>query len=142
DIGISNPLFPTNSGDCTAAQAACLANGANIATGPAVEVEQQVLDLVAQYLTALPAPPTPSDDPVGQQLFADFGCAACHVPELPTATLPLRAWTDLLLHDLGPGLAVGSNSAVFAVSPEQHSSSGPAGTSGDATASEWRTAPL
>jgi CxxC motif-containing protein (DUF1111 family) len=68
----------------------------------------------------------------GEQLFARFGCAACHRPELETgdvADLPelsrrrFAPYTDLLLHDLGDGLADDR--------PE-----------GSATGREWRTAPL
>jgi CxxC motif-containing protein (DUF1111 family) len=53
----------------------------------------------------------------GQQLFAETKCAVCHVPELQTAAkVPhlkllenqkVRAYTDLLLHDMGEGLADG-----------------------------------
>jgi CxxC motif-containing protein (DUF1111 family) len=53
----------------------------------------------------------------GEQLFTEAKCALCHVPELKTAekfpTLPqlanqtFRAYTDLLLHDMGEALADG-----------------------------------
>jgi len=53
----------------------------------------------------------------GAHLFAEAGCAHCHVPELRTAdafpALPalagrtIRPYTDLLLHDMGEGLADG-----------------------------------
>ena len=50
----------------------------------------------------------------GERLFAEARCAACHVPELKTGEVPgypslsnqvIRPYTDLLLHDLGDGLA-------------------------------------
>jgi CxxC motif-containing protein (DUF1111 family) len=49
----------------------------------------------------------------GIDLFAKVGCAACHVPSLTTGNSPIKAldrkpvaaFTDLLLHDMGSGLA-------------------------------------
>ncbi len=75
------------------------------------------------------------DDPevrIGAALFEDVGCAGCHRTEpWTTGDDPVSAlahevivpYTDLLLHDLGPGLADGL---------AQHAASG----------AEWRTAPL
>ena len=76
-------------------------------------------ELVAQtdaYVRTLaPAPPEDLDGTSrrGQQLFSDIGCAKCHVPSLRTGANPIQAlanrefaaYTDLLLHDMGPGLA-------------------------------------
>ena len=68
----------------------------------------------------------------GRNLFRDIGCAACHVPSFttgPSTVSPhlagLRIWpyTDLLLHDMGDGLADGR-------------------AEGLATGREWRTPPL
>jgi len=60
-----------------------------------------------------PAAPGPAgqDADRGQRIFAEIGCAACHVPELRTApsSNPLfdrklvRLFSDLLLHDVGTG---------------------------------------
>jgi CxxC motif-containing protein (DUF1111 family) len=73
------------------------------------------------------------DDQVvrGERLFRTAGCAACHTPTLPTgdsdvdalAHQTIHPYTDLLLHDMGPGLA--DERPDF-----------------DASGSEWRTAPL
>jgi CxxC motif-containing protein (DUF1111 family) len=49
----------------------------------------------------------------GVELFAKVGCTACHVPSLQTGRSPIKAldrkpvnaFTDLLLHDMGPALA-------------------------------------
>lgn len=46
-------------------------------------------------------------------MFLGIGCASCHVPVLVTGPSPVSAlrfkffqpYTDLLLHDMGPGLA-------------------------------------
>jgi CxxC motif-containing protein (DUF1111 family) len=52
----------------------------------------------------------------GEHLFGEIGCAQCHTPSLkltPQAAAELgeepeiSAYTDLLLHDMGPGLADG-----------------------------------
>ncbi len=51
-----------------------------------------------------PAPPT-AETERGRAVFADLGCVACHAPALDGPRGPLPAYTDLLLHDLGPGLA-------------------------------------
>lgn len=57
-------------------------------------------------------------------MFGSLGCAGCHVPTLAGAGgRPVAAFTDLLLHDMGRGLT-----GAF---PE-----------GNASAAEWRTAPL
>jgi CxxC motif-containing protein (DUF1111 family) len=74
-------------------------------------------------------------DPValhGETLFVAANCSACHVPELATGSHHpyaglrnriIRPFTDLLLHDLGPGLA------------DPMAEEGVLG-------SEWRTTPL
>ncbi len=67
----------------------------------------------------------------GQQMFSNIGCAKCHVPNLRTGDHPIQAlanrqfpaYTDLLLHDMGPELADICQGLV-------------------ATASEFRTEPL
>lgn len=99
------------------------------------EVGSESVANVVFYLQTLrpPARRNDSDSEVlrGQQLFADIGCAACHTPELQTGAHPIgalsnrtaRAYTDLLLHDMGPALADGY--------PEAR-----------ATGNEWRTTPL
>jgi CxxC motif-containing protein (DUF1111 family) len=85
------------------------------------------------------APPMPSSDTPGGtesitrggHLFGDVGCAACHTPTLLTGNAavaalrnqPVTLYSDLLLHDMGPGLADGV-------------------TQGDAGPREFRTAPL
>jgi CxxC motif-containing protein (DUF1111 family) len=49
----------------------------------------------------------------GERLFSEIKCAACHAPRLITGDNPVRAlarrpvaaYTDLLLHDMGPDMA-------------------------------------
>jgi len=68
----------------------------------------------------------------GEQLFNTAQCVKCHTPTLTTSPYhpmtelrnqTIRPFTDLLLHDLGPGLADNMGEGV-------------------AAGSEWRTAPL
>lgn len=79
------------------------------------------------FTALLPAPRSrpAGRDPMGAMLFHKIGCAGCHRPDLPLRgtleTVP--AYTDLDVHDMGPGLNDGL--------PE-------AGT----PAGMWRTPPL
>ena len=133
DIGITSTLQPAD--DRTSSQTPKLAG---IPDGGSPEIDDRVLDRVEVYLQTL-APPARRDtqDSVviaGERLFSSVGCAACHTPTLRTgssekvallelADLEIHAYTDLLLHDMGEGLADGR--------PE-----------GEANGREWRTAPL
>ena len=135
DIGISTSLFPDGHGDCTRAQALCRTAPIG-AEREEPEISDTMLDLVSIYSRhlAVPARRKPDDPAVrrGEQVFADAGCTACHRPTLRTAATgvdPALAnqtiwpFTDLLLHDMGDGLADGL--------PE-----------GMANGREWRTPPL
>ena len=124
DIGLSSPLDPRPYGDCTPAQNECLAapNGESRATDNR-EVSSAMLDLVAAYLAALPAPQAAAS-PAGQRMFEQSGCAACHVPSFKTRSgNTVKTFTDFLLHDMGPELDDGVAEPGVA-------------------SSEWRTAPL
>ena len=95
---------------------------------------QTALDVVF-YLQTLKAPiqrnQNDADVISGKQIFTNIGCAQCHIPQLTTASSPIAAlsnrtffpFTDLLLHDMGPGLNDGY-------------------TEGTALPAEWRTPPL
>lgn len=137
DMGLSTSLFPGGYGECTEAETSCRSapNGEDTAKGTP-EVTDEMLRLVAFYAEnlAVPARRKPDDPQVlrGKALFADAGCAACHTPTFMTGERPhqphlsnQRIWpyTDLLLHDMGEGLADNR--------PE-----------GVASGSEWRTPPL
>ncbi|RVV97663.1 c-type cytochrome [Mesobaculum littorinae] len=136
DIGISSPIFDTPWGDCTEAQADCrdAPHGDDDARGTEIDVEG--LDLVTFYSRNLGVPARRDEgDPQvlrGKQMFHDAGCASCHTPKYVTHRLkdqPEQSFqliwphTDLLLHDMGEGLADHR--------PE-----------GRATGREWRTPPL
>ncbi|RTL98001.1 thiol oxidoreductase [Ancylobacter aquaticus] len=123
DLGLSTPLRPEPWGDCTDLQTACR----DAPQGREEEGEPEISDAIVQrlvtYLRALKVPEG-GDDARGRRLFAATGCATCHRPALPTrAGGTVALYTDVLLHDMGEGLA------------------DPAGVPG-AAAAEWRTAPL
>lgn len=129
DIGLTSPLRPEP--NCPPAQRACRA----AAVDSAPELAASFLERLTLYTRLLAVPAQrDADDPAvqrGAALFREIGCAACHLPTLRTgeAALPELAaqtfhpFTDLLLHDLGDGLADGRPDGL-------------------ATGREWRTAPL
>ncbi len=131
DIGITNPLYPEN--DCTAAETACWLVAAAAPRHP--KIGDDFLTAVTFFVARL-APPGPGkpDDPQvkrGAALFEGAGCALCHRPTLETGDDPdaalahktIHPYTDLLLHDMGAGLA------------DRRPEYGASGRS-------WRTAPL
>jgi CxxC motif-containing protein (DUF1111 family) len=83
---------------------------------PEPEIDQEALNRTNDFvrLLGVPTPLKASKDAKrGRKIFADLGCAGCHVPTLRTGDSPIgalshkevAAFTDLLLHDMGPGLA-------------------------------------
>lgn len=137
DLGISTPMFPDAWGDCSPAQSACrAAPHGDDAVHDGAEASQVGLDITAFYARHLgvPARRNPGSAEVlrGKQVFYEAGCVACHVPKFVTHRTEARPehsfqliwpYTDLLLHDMGEGLADGF-------------------TEGRATGREWRTPPL
>ncbi len=122
DLGLGTTLFPDASGDCTPAQPTCL-DAARAVTGDALEAPNTVVDLLVSYLRSLPPPTPPLMRGEGSELFVTVGCGSCHTHQIDANGQSHYAFTDLLLHDMGPGLAAISDSP-------------------SATAAEWRTAPL
>ncbi|MGH8649759.1 MAG: di-heme oxidoredictase family protein, partial [Burkholderiales bacterium] len=108
--GITNPLSPDEG----------TVGGNPIPPGadpvPEPEISQQAVDAADAFVRFL-APPAPlkftEAAKRGRRLFSNIGCARCHLPKLKTgdhAVAALRnktvaAYTDLLLHDMGPDLA-------------------------------------
>jgi CxxC motif-containing protein (DUF1111 family) len=83
---------------------------------PEPEIDQRAIDDADAFIRFLAAPaqrPLDHEGRRGRELFGSLGCVGCHVPTLATsnrAVEPLRgkrvaAYTDLLLHDMGPDLA-------------------------------------
>jgi CxxC motif-containing protein (DUF1111 family) len=99
---------------------------------PGVDITIDAVNQMADYMRmlAIPARTPPAGD--GAALFAQVGCATCHVPSLHTradypiaqlANIDAPIFSDLLLHDMGNALADGL-------------------TDGSARSQDWRTAPL
>ncbi len=138
DIGISSPAHLEGSGECTDRQPACqkAMHGGDVKYDN-VEAPKNVIDLVTFYASNLAVPQRRDvDDPkvlAGKKVFYETGCIACHTPKFITprniANRPEQSrqliwpYTDLLLHDMGNGLADNR--------PE-----------GRADGREWRTPPL
>jgi CxxC motif-containing protein (DUF1111 family) len=137
DMGLSSSLHPDGWGECMPAQAGCrTAVHGGDAAHAGLEVDDPALELVAFYARNLAVPARRDVDAPevlrGKALFHAAGCAACHTPTHVTHRLTDRPeqsfqliwpYTDLLLHDMGEGLADGR--------PE-----------GVASGTEWRTPPL
>jgi CxxC motif-containing protein (DUF1111 family) len=99
------------------------------------EVSDKIIRDVVFYLQTLKAPiqrdQNNPDVITGKDLFVQIGCESCHKQTLKTGNSPVAAlsnkefhpFTDLLVHDMGPGLDDGY-------------------TEGSAKTSEWRTPPL
>jgi len=131
DIGITSAMFPDKS--CDPTQTACL-DAPMSDTIPNIQDPKAEAMVVHAVALAVPARRN-LDDPTalhGEDLFGAIGCGSCHIQKMVTGVLPgwpelsnqtIRPFTDLLLHDMGPGLADGR--------PDF-----------EATGSEWRTPPL
>ncbi len=130
DIGITSEEVPGQ--PCTAAQTACT----EAPDGGDPEIDRNKVDKIEFYTRTLAVPARRGvgapDTTAGQAAFTEVGCTSCHTAELRTGSesdiAPLndqviRPYTDLLLHDMGPDLADDR--------PD-----------GEASGSEWRTAPL
>lgn len=132
DIGITSSLFPSE--NCPSKQEAC--SKAPSGRPGSHELTERTLELVTIYGLALAVPARRDvDDPEvvrGERQFYAMGCTSCHAPKLTTGDDPaipelsrqtIRPFTDLLLHDMGEGLADRR--------PDHR-----------ATGTEWRTPPL
>ena len=99
------------------------------------EISTKTVQDVVFYLKTLKAPVQRNQNDAevisGKQVFTSIGCAQCHTAQLVSGNSSVAAlsnktffpYTDLLLHDMGPGLDDGY-------------------TEGSATTSEWKTPPL
>ena len=130
DIGITSSLFPDE--NCPRAQADC----SLAVNGGMPEIPDSRLEKVTIYTQtlAVPAMRNIEDAEVkqGARLFVQSQCSVCHTPRYETGDShplePLRGqiiypYTDLLLHDMGEGLADNRPDGL-------------------ASGTEWRTPPL
>lgn len=121
DIGVTTSIFPRHDGESSAVEP---------------ELTSADLDDMTRYIATLGVSPrrnlTDAETMRGEQLFATAQCTACHTPKFTTSphhpfaelrSQSIQPYTDLLLHDMGPGLADNMG---------EHAASG----------AEWRTPPL
>ncbi len=140
EMGITSELFQNERDQTPECQYATVPNDTQDFEAPDALTGTTAIQNFANFQRFL-APPKPSDDTPGgapsisrgKKLFNDndVGCAACHTPTLRTgissvAALydqPVNLFSDLMIHDMGPGLADGVSQ-------------------GQAGPSDFRTAPL
>ena len=129
DMGITTSLHPAN--NCPEGQTACQESYFD----GMPDASDAVLDAIVFYSRTLAVPQMRNsrepDVMRGSELFDQVGCSNCHVRRIETGNSDIVAlnhqsiqpFTDMLLHDMGEGLADGR--------PDH-----------DASGAEWRTAPL
>jgi CxxC motif-containing protein (DUF1111 family) len=126
DMGVMTSLLPNP--DCGSSQTNCGPSGSELAN--------QHLDNLVKYVALLGVRPQRDYNNAqvinGRTVFNNIGCAGCHVESMTTSqyhpfaelrSQTTRPYTDMLLHDMGPGLADNLGE-------------------GQASGAEWRTAPL
>jgi Di-haem oxidoreductase, putative peroxidase len=118
ELGVTSPLAPTD-----------LVRGCGTSSRP--EADAVPLTSLVAFLDTIdpPAPTSICLTSPGAAVFQSVGCSSCHQPNMfgpgnsgPNPTT-IHPFTDLLLHEMGPGLADGI-------------------LQGSATGSEFRTMPL
>jgi len=138
EMGITNELFQTERDETPSCQFSEVPNDVTKTDAKTLVEGISAIEKFAFFARFL-APPAPSRDTPGgadsiargRKLFTDVGCALCHTPTLNTGNTavaalrnqPVNLFSDLLVHDMGPGLADGV-------------------TQGQAGPREFRTAPL
>lgn len=111
DMGLTSTLVPHN--DCMPSQGCD-----DFADGGTPEVSDEIADFITFYAGSLAVPQRRDlDSPAvmaGAESFDSLGCSACHRPQMRTAADAERPeladqiiwpYSDLLLHDMGEGLA-------------------------------------
>jgi CxxC motif-containing protein (DUF1111 family) len=130
DMGLTTSLHPEK--NCPPVQTACRAAD----PGPRPNVPDRTLRTMMFYISTLAVPERRGIDRPevrrGEKVFAAIGCATCHRMTARTGAHPaipilsdqtIHPFTDLLLHDMGDGLA-----------DDLHE--------GEVSGRMWRTAPL
>jgi CxxC motif-containing protein (DUF1111 family) len=138
EMGISNELFPTERVETPNCLYASHPNSVTNLEGQTAIDSLSAIEKFSIFMRLL-APPRPSADTPGgsasiangRAVFNTVGCTACHTPSFTTGNSataalrnkPVNLYSDLLVHDMGDGLADGISQ-------------------GQAGPSEFRTAPL
>ncbi len=114
DLGITTSVFPGN--NCPPVQNACV----DAPAGGDPELDDAGLEKLVLYARSLGVPARRNvvapEVRRGAEMFEDAGCTGCHAPQHTTGASPavpelaeliIYPYTDLLLHDMGEGLADG-----------------------------------
>ena len=122
EMGITNELFQTERDETASCQFKTVPNDV---TNLDATTPIQVLSAIENFSNFMRflAAPTPSPDTPGgassiangRSLFTSTGCALCHTPSFTTSKStvvalsmqPVNLFSDLLVHDMGDGLADG-----------------------------------
>jgi CxxC motif-containing protein (DUF1111 family) len=138
EMGITNELFQTERDESPACQYATTPNSVTDLAAATPVQGMSSIEKFAIFMRLLGAPVASLDTPGGSvsiangnKLFTSVGCALCHSPEFTTGNsavaalryAPVKLYSDLLVHDMGLGLADGVSQ-------------------GEAGPREFRTAPL
>jgi CxxC motif-containing protein (DUF1111 family) len=138
EMGITNELFQTERDENATCQYASTPNSITATEAMTPVDAMSSIEKFSHFMRFLAAPiPSPNTPGgaasinAGRGLFASTGCALCHTPTLTTGPSKVAAlsnkqvnlFSDLLLHDMGTGLADGVSQ-------------------GEAGPREFRTAPL
>jgi len=121
EMGITNELFQDERDGNPKCQ---FASAPNTVTTTDAPTNAEVISAIEQFaffmrFLAPPTPATPATPAAalsiaaGRQTFINAGCALCHTPRFTTgnatvaalANKPVRLFSDLLIHNMGPGLA-------------------------------------
>ena len=123
DIGVMTSMLPNP--DCGSAQEGCGVGGSEMANNQ--------LDDLVKYIALLGVGARRDyDNTTGETIFGNIGCTGCHRDTMTTSeyhpltelrSQTIHPYTDMLLHDMGEGLADSLSE-------------------GTASGAEWRTAPL
>jgi CxxC motif-containing protein (DUF1111 family) len=138
EMGISNEAFPTERHETAGCQFAPVPNSVHDLEAKELSEGISAIERFAFFMRFLAAPVPSADTPggaasiaSGRAAFESTGCALCHTPSMTTGNSSVAAlrnqrvdlFSDLLLHDMGEGLADGVSQ-------------------GQANGREFRTAPL
>jgi len=120
EMGISNEMFQTERDETASCQFAATPNDVTDTEAASPIEGMSAIEKFSHFMRFL-APPTPSATTPGgaasiasgRGVFQSVGCALCHTPTFKTgnATVaalrnqPVNLYSDLLLHNMGPGLA-------------------------------------
>jgi len=122
EMGVTSELFQTERDETPNCQFATVPNSV---TGTDADTPINAISDIEKFafFMRMLAPPAPSPDTPGgassiangRNLFGTVGCALCHTPSLTTGNSsiaalrnqPVNLFSDLLIHDMGVGLADG-----------------------------------